>query len=98
MRKHQFDAPYPDGRCIHCDTAAGLDKWQLQSMPMDMARCPSGKYVWFWEILLYPFRGGGINCWFKKREEVCPNCGYNCTGYSIYCTKHPDGPQRGVKE
>lgn len=32
--------------------------------------------------------------WIERRceeaEEFCPNCGYYCTGKTIFCTKHPD--------
>lgn len=35
--------------------------------------------------------------WWVMIDEMCPNCGYYCHGKSIFCTKHPDGPQKNVK-
>lgn len=65
MRKHQYKIQENNltYKCIYCGRTTGLDSWQIQSMPMDMAKCNSLNSpripilkVWF---------KSGIDCFIK---------------------------------
>lgn len=40
---HSFDWPWPIGTCKWCGHRTGLDGWQLESMPKEMAYCATSK-------------------------------------------------------
>jgi hypothetical protein len=70
MRKHQYGIPtYPlesaplwfGYTCIHCGNLSGLDEWQLNQIPLSMAKCIKGKKVGICERFISIFTGT-INC------------------------------------
>lgn len=52
MRKHVYNRGWPYGCCIYCGRMTGLDDWQLKDMPTEMAVCPKGKKVGFFEWIV----------------------------------------------
>ena len=57
MKKHVFTHGWPEGYCLYCNKKAGVDDWQLQQMPKEMAACEKGKKAVIIEILK-----GSFNC------------------------------------
>ncbi len=47
---HQYTGSYPNGKCVYCDEVNGLDGWQTESVPKDMAICKASgtKRLRFW--------------------------------------------------
>lgn len=61
-RVHEYgrgEPPMPDlapgwlgHTCVYCGHVSGLDDWQLADMPLEMSRCPWGRWVGWWCQLL----------------------------------------------
>lgn len=77
-RKHQFAdpgvRPMPDVApswvgyiCVHCGDRSGLDDWQIEDMPNEMAICPSddAPHMTLWEFLW-----GEIDCMAPTKGVV----------------------------
>ena len=43
MPIHSYDGPWPTGKCTRCGHTTGLDDWQLEDMPKEMAYCSEGE-------------------------------------------------------
>jgi len=58
-----FGAPAWVGyTCLDCGKVSGLDAWQIEQMPTDMAECPKGRRLGLFERLWLRLWPSSVDC------------------------------------
>lgn len=74
IRKHRYvydysvdtqpfsTTPVDYHRCLVCEDMTTLPAETLQSLPLSMGHCPSGKALGLWELIRHTVLLGNLNC------------------------------------